>query len=215
MQDFVVGANEKDVHFININTSDCNIFEYADLRLAAEDDVCPKCSGGKLNFSKATELGHIFMLGKRYTDKLGMQFMDKDNKLQTLTMGCYGIGLERTIAAIVEQHMDDKGIIWPKEVAPFVVDLITVDVSNELQMELSKRLYNELSFKNIETLWDDTDARPGSKFADAELIGFPYRLVVGRGAADGKVDLVIRKTGEKMELSPQEAIEKIIKAVLY
>ncbi|MCL2848230.1 MAG: proline--tRNA ligase [Firmicutes bacterium] len=209
MQDFIVGANEKDYHFDGVNPSDFKA-EYADLRFAVEGEPCPKC-GIKTNFSKATELGHIFMLGRRYTDKLGMQFATKEGGLKTLTMGCYGIGVERTIASIIEQHMDDKGMVWPQQIAPFLVDLITVDVNNEEQIALSKTLYNELNNQNVNVLWDDTDARPGSKFADAELIGFPYRLVVGRGAGENKVELVIRKTGEKLELSPEEAIKIIIK----
>ena len=209
MANFIVGANERDAHFTGVNNSDFSVQAYADLRFADNTDKCPKC-GASVEFSTATELGHIFMLGKRYTEKLNMQFMAQDGKLQTLTMGCYGIGVERTIAAIVEQHSDDKGIIWPKQIAPFLVDLITVDMANPEQTALSEKLYNELLSRGIDTLWDNTDARPGSKFADAELIGFPYRLVVGRGAVDNKIELVIRATGEKLELTPEEAINKIM-----
>ncbi|MCL2798074.1 MAG: proline--tRNA ligase [Firmicutes bacterium] len=205
MRDFIAGANEKDYHLTCVNPSDFTA-QYADLRFATTGEKCPAC-GAELQFAKATELGHIFKLGKRYTDKLDLKFTAKSGDLQTLTMGCYGIGVERTVASVVDQHHDDKGIIWPVNVAPFTVDLITVDTTNAEQMRVSEKLYTALQKKGIEVLWDDTDARPGSKFADCELIGFPLRLVVGRGVVNGKVELVDRASGEKTEVEVADCVK--------
>jgi len=209
MKDFICGANEKGFHLSNVNNGDFTVETYADIRNINEGEKCPICNKGKLSFEKATELGHIFKLGKRYTDKLGMKFVNKEGGFDALTMGCYGIGVERTIAAIVDQHHDDRGIIWPTQIAPFVVHLVTVDMTNPDQLKVSKKLYEDFTKKGIEVLWDDTDARPGSKFADSELIGFPFRVVVGRGVADKKVEFVDRVQGEKEEL----AIENVVKTV--
>ena len=210
MRDFIAGANEKDYHLINVNPADFTA-EYADLRFAAAGEKCPVC-GAELEFNKATELGHIFKLGKRYTDKLDLKFVAQSGGFETMTMGCYGIGVERTVAAIVDQHHDGKGICWPLSAAPFTVDLITVDTANAEQMRVSEEIYTALlkSGSGVEVLWDDTDARPGSKFADCELCGFPYRIVVGRGAANGKVELVERGSGAKSEIDIKDCVKTIL-----
>ena len=139
-----------------------------------------------------------------------MQYMTKDGGQDIMTMGCYGIGVERTVAAIVGQYHDDKGICWPMQVAPFAVHLVTVDTSNETQMKVSGELYNLLLKAGVEVLWDDTDARAGSKFADSELIGFPYRVVVGRGVVDDKVEFVERKTCEKTEVPVKNILARLL-----
>ncbi len=209
MRDFIAGANEKDHHFSGVNPADFTA-EFADLRFAAAGEKCPVC-GETLKFDKATELGHIFKLGKRYTDKLNLQFVTKEGGFKTMTMGCYGIGIERTVASIVDQHRDDRGICWPVKAAPFEVDLITVDVTNDAQMQASQELYGALTGAGVEVLWDDTEARPGSKFADCELIGFPLRVVVGRGIADGKAELVERVSGEKTDVAVADAVNTVLK----
>jgi len=212
MRDFIAGANEKNYHLTGVNPSDFTV-KYADLRFAAAGEKCPTC-GAELSFAKATELGHIFKLGKRYTDKLDLKFTAKSGELQTLTMGCYGIGVERTVASIVDQHHDEKGICWPLASAPFAVGLITVDTANADQMRVSEKLYKALIKKGVEVLWDDTDARPGSKFADSELIGFPYRIVVGRGVVNGKIELIERVTCAKSEIEIADCVRVVAKKVL-
>jgi len=211
-KNWIVGANEKDHHYTNA-FSYCfdKSVVYTDIRYAKVGDTCPKCSKAKLEFTKATELGHIFALGTRYTNKLNMKFTNESGVLSSnMQMGCYGIGVERTIAAVVEQHRDDKGICWPTQVAPFAVHLVTVDITNELQAKVSEQLYNSLTKQGIEVLWDDTEARAGSKFADSELIGFPFRVVVGRGVVDEKVEFVERKGNVKKEILVKDIVAEIV-----
>ena len=212
MTNFIVGANEKDYHLTDVNIVDFAA-EYADIRYAVDGDACPACNK-KTTFTKATELGHIFALGTRYTNKLNMKFTNESGVLSSdMQMGCYGIGVERTIAAIVEQHHDEKGIKWPVNVAPFTVHLVTVDMTNDAQKSISQDIYNQLNKVGIETLWDDTDARVGSKFADSDLIGFPYRIVVGRGIDRGVVEFVTRSNGEKDEIEISKVINVVQKLV--
>jgi len=209
MQNFIVGANEKDYHFTGVNVTDLIGVEYVDLRFADSSDACPDC-GADLEFAKATELGHIFKLGKRYTDKLNMQYVTREGGFATPIMGCYGIGVERTIASIVDQHHDEKGICWPVHIAPFAVNIVTVDITNQQQMQVSESIYKALQAKGIEVMWDETDARAGSKFADSDLIGYPLRVVVGRGVAEGKVEFAVRKSGEKFDVPTADAVDRLL-----
>lgn len=197
MKDFVVGANIHDYHLMNVNNGDFKA-EYADIRIAAEGDVC--ACGNKLQLSKAYELGHIFALGQHYTKKLNLTYINAQNKPELLTMGCYGIGVERTIAAIIEQNNDANGIIWPAHVAPVTVNIITVTPDDPNQMKTSSDLYKQFTDLGIDTLWDDrTTVSPGVKFKDSDLIGVPYRIVVGRGLKDGKIEFA-KRTGERKEV---------------
>lgn len=207
IKNMVVGANEKEYHLTGVGVNDFSkATEYADIRYVTAGEPCPEC-GAKMEFAKATELGHIFKLGKRYTDKLGLKFVNQTGGFETMTMGCYGIGVERTIASVIDQHHDDKGIIWPMGIAPFSVCLVTVDMANETQKAVSEKIYADLTASGVDVIWDDTTARPGSKFADCELIGYPLRITVGRGAVDSKVEFVERKNGEKQEFTVDEALK--------
>ena len=195
MKNFVVGANKKDTHLRDVDACDIKC-EWADLRFADENDKCPKC-GGKLHISQGNELGHIFALGKRYTEVLDSSFVDSNGQKQVPFMGCYGIGLERTIASIIDQHHDEKGIILPMSVAPFKVDIIIVDNKKENQVEFAEKLYNDLEDAFVPVLLDDRNERAGVKFNDFELIGVPIRVTCGRGLDDGKVEIQLRKNLEE------------------
>ena len=210
MNDFVVGANERDYHIKNVNNGDFNA-EYADIRFADESSICPVC-GKKLKFYKANELGHIFKLGKRYTDKLDIKYIDSDGKAKTMVMGCYGIGLERTVASIIEQHHDDKGMILPIEVAPFKVNVIAVDVTSEKQYEVAEKIYNTLIENNIDTLFDDRKARAGVKFNDSDLLGIPVKVIVGKNIEDGNVEIQSR-LGNKELVGMENFLVKIKKFI--
>lgn len=202
MEKFVVGANEADAHLIDVGAADFKC-EWVDLRFADSNDACPIC-GGDMHVSQGNELGHIFALGDRYTKAFDATFVDKDGKSKIMEMGCYGIGLERIVSSIIDQHHDDKGIILPMSVAPFKVDIVIVDMKKQEQVEAAEKLYNELEDSGIPVLLDDRDERAGVKFNDSELIGVPLRVVVGRGIVEGKVELTVRATGEKKEVDIKE-----------
>jgi len=207
MTNFVVGGNKKGVHLIDVNNADFKC-EWADLRFADSNDVCPVC-GGKLNISKGNELGHIFALGTRYTDKFDTRYTDKDGSSKILEMGCYGIGLERTVASIIDQHHDEKGLILPMSVAPFKVDIIIVDTKKEAQVECAEKLYNTLENDGVSVLLDDRAERAGVKFNDFELIGVPIRVTMGRAIENGKVEIQLRKNDEKYEVELDKAVDFI------
>ncbi len=202
MEKFVVGANEVDAHLIDVGAADFKC-EWADLRFADSNDSCPIC-GGDMHVCQGNELGHIFALGDRYTKAFDATYVDSDGKSQVMEMGCYGIGLERIVSSIIDQHHDEKGIILPMSVAPFKVDIVIVDMKKQEQVDFAEKLYNELEDAGIPVLLDDRDERAGVKFNDSELIGVPLRVVVGRGIVDGKVELTIRATGEKKEIDIKE-----------
>ena len=211
MRDFVVGANKKDTHLRGVDACDLKC-EWADLRFADSHDCCPKC-GGKLNITMGNELGHIFALGTRYTDRFNTTYVDSNGNNQILTMGCYGIGLERTVASIIDQHHDEKGIILPMAVAPFKVDLIVVDVKKEEQTAVAEKLYDELETAGIPVLYDDRECRAGVKFNDFELIGVPIRVTIGRKASEGLAEIDVRATGEKLEVKLAD-IKKVVSNII-
>ena len=208
MKNFVVGANKKDTHLRDVDACDFKC-EWADLRFADENDVFPKC-GGKLHISQGNELGHIFALGKRYTEVLDSAFVDSNGQKQVPFMGCYGIGLERTIASIIDQHHDEKGIILPMRVAPFKVDIIVVDMKKENQVEYAEKLYNELEDLGVPVLLDDRTERAGVKFNDFELIGVPIRVTVGRGLDENKVEIQLRKNLEEKFVVDSDKVQDFI-----
>ncbi|HOO68408.1 MAG TPA: proline--tRNA ligase, partial [Bacilli bacterium] len=203
MKNFVVGANKTDYHYVDVNLSDFKHDLVGDIRNIKEGDVCPKC-GGKIYFKKGIEVGNTFKLGTKYSEKLGLNYLDENNKLQPVVMGSYGIGLGRCIAALVEQNNDDKGIIWPLNVAPFKCCIVVVDIKNEEQMKLANNIYNSLLEKGIEPLLDDREERFGVKLNDMDLIGIPVRVVVGKKANENIVELKYRNKEEVIETDIQE-----------
>ncbi|WP_208592557.1 proline--tRNA ligase [Gracilibacillus suaedae] len=203
------GANKNDKHYQNVNpVRDFKVSSYQDLRFIQEGDPSPD-GQGKIKFAKGIEVGHIFKLGQFYAEKLGAQYLNEQGKQETMTMGCYGIGVSRTLAAIVEQYHDDNGIKWPKEITPYHVHLIAVNPKNQEQTDLAENIYQQLQENNISVLFDDRKERPGVKFADSDLIGLPVRITVGKKAAEGYVECKLRENGEQEDLHVSELIDKI------
>ncbi len=212
LKNFVVGVNEQDKHMVGANLDDIKIDKYVDIRLAEAGELCPQC-GKPLKVTRGIEVGNIFQLGTKYSKPMNAVYLDQNGKAQPYIMGCYGIGISRTAAAAVEAHYDDWGIKWPVAIAPYHVIVVPVAVNDETQMNVAEKIYKELLDAGIEAVIDDRNERPGVKFKDADLIGFPYRITVGKTIADGKVELVTRETGEKIEMSPEEATSKVIEFI--
>ena len=207
VKNLVVALNEPDWHYINVNPKrDFEYGEFVDVSQVREGDPCPKC-GSPLKVSKGLELGHIFLLGTRYSEPMKAYFTDKDGKEKPIVMGCYGIGISRILAALVEQHHDEKGIKWPTPVAPFELDIILLNTKDEEMKQVAEKLYLEAQEKGIDVIYDDREESPGFKFADADLVGFPYRIVVGKKVKEGKVEVQSRITGEKWDLDIDKAID--------
>lgn len=213
MHDAVTGANKTDYHVTGVNSGrDFVVKESADIRNAVQGDRAP--NGSPLRFRKCIEVGHIFKLGTKYSDALEAQYTGVDGKPAALIMGCYGIGLPRIMAAAIEAFHDDKGICWPMAIAPFQVVICSLDVRDDEVMSLSHKLHDAIVAEGVDVLWDDRDARPGFKFKDADLIGFPVVVAVGkRGLADGVVDVQIRKTGVKEQVKPEDLPAKVAQLV--
>ncbi len=209
MVNAVIGAGEKDVHFLNVTPGkDFVIQQYGDLRNIQEGDQCPQCSG-EIQFARGIEVGHVFKLGTRYSEKMKATFLDEQGKEKPMIMGCYGIGISRTVAAVVEQNHDEDGIIWPRAIAPFHVHIIPVNVKNEEQKQMAERLYQECLQSGYEVLIDDRGERAGVKFKDADLIGIPLRITVGAKAKEGIVECKIRKNGDSVELPADQVLSYI------
>lgn len=204
MHDAVTGANKTDYHITGVNTPrDYQIKEVADIRMAVEGDRAP--NGSPLTFKKCIEVGHVFKLGTKYSDAMEATCLDRDGKVKPFIMGCYGIGLNRIMAAAIEALHDDNGICWPMSIAPQQVVICALDMRDQSVTSLARKLHDEMEGAGIEVLLDDRDARPGFKFNDADLIGFPLRVVVGkRGLSEGVVELRKRRTGEVQKLPPDQ-----------
>lgn len=208
MVNAVCGANKENYHYVNVNPErDFKPSRYADLRFIQEGDPSPD-GQGKIVFAKGIEVGHVFKLGTRYSEAMNATYLDENGKAQPMIMGCYGIGVSRTVAAIAEQFNDEKGLVWPVNVAPYQVHLIAVNMKDAQQAGLAEKLYDALSQK-YEVLFDDRTERAGVKFADSDLIGLPIRITVGKKAADGIVEIKTRKTGEMMEVQADQISAKI------
>lgn len=213
MKNMVAGANESDYHLINVNINrDFTPDFVGDFRNIVPGDKCPKC-GGEIHTCRGIEVGHIFKLGDKYTKALHCAYLDENGKEQIPLMGCYGIGVNRCIAAVIEQHSDENGIIWPLNIAPWHAVVVPVSAKNAEQTALAERIYNELSAQGVEVVLDDRDERPGVKFNDADLIGYPIRITVGKRAADGIVEYKLRAGGEVQELSVADAVAAAVKLV--
>jgi len=205
----VVGGNKENTHYINVNYGrDYTADIVLDLRTVREGDTCSVC-GKSLRVARGIECGHIFKLGTKYSESMGAKVLDENGKSVVLEMGCYGIGIGRTMAAAIEQNNDENGIIWSSNIAPFVVDVIVANIKNEDQSKLGDELYNLLQENGIETIYDDRKERAGFKFKDADLIGFPFKLVCGKKSSEGIAELKIRRTGETIEVKKDEAVIKI------
>ena len=214
MKDFVVGINETDKHQVGANLEDLGLNEikYEDIRLVEAGELCPQC-GKPLKVTRGIEVGNIFQLGTKYSKPMNAVYLDADGKTKPYIMGCYGIGISRTAAAAVEAHHDDWGIKWPLAIAPYHVTIVPVSTKDELQMTTANKIYEELLANGVEAVIDDRDERPGVKFKDADLIGFPFRITVGKTITEGNVEFVTRATGEKVAMKPEVAIKQVIDAV--
>jgi len=206
----VVGANKQDYHLLNANLGrDFVVTTFADLREAQPGDPCPRCSG-ILEGARGIEVGQVFKLGTKYSKAMGATFLKEDGVETPLIMGCYGIGVGRTVAAVIEKNHDDDGIVWPISIAPYHVVIVPVSMKDPVQAEAAQKLYNELVAAGIETVLDDRDERPGVKFKDADLIGFPIRVTVGpKSLEKGELEIVIRRTKEVRSLPVDQVLAAI------
>ena len=214
MKNFVIGINQEDKHGVGYNWgAEVELPEIVtDIRLAEAGEFCPQC-GKPLKVTRGIEVGNIFQLGTKYSKPMNAVYLDKNGKAQPYIMGCYGIGISRTAAAAVEAHNDEHGIKWPLAIAPYHAIVIPVSTRDELQMKVANDIYETLKKHGVEVVIDDRDERAGVKFKDADLIGFPYQIIVGKSIADGNVEFKIRETDEKTAMKPEEAAEIVISAV--
>ncbi len=205
------GANEENYHFVNTDLSELKDVKYFDLVVVQEGDIC-SCCGGRLEYTKGIEAGHIFQLGTKYSEAMNARFLDENGKNQPFVMGCYGIGVSRLVAAVIEQNHDEKGCIWTKQTAPFLVDVIVSNAKKEEELRAGIKIYEDLKTAGIETIIDDRKKeRFGFKMSDFELLGFPYAVVIGKKLSDGLIEIVNRKTLEKEEVKLEKVVEKISK----
>ena len=212
MYNFVVGANKRDYHIKNANYNRDFTGKLLDLRLAKENDLCPIC-GKPMKLERGIEVGQVFKLQTKYSEAMGCTYLDKNGATVPMVMGCYGIGVTRTMSAIIEQYHDEFGIKWPLNVAPYHVVIVPAKYTDEVQKELADKMHDLLNDTKAEVILDDRDASLGFKMKDFELIGIPYIIIVGRRAAEGIVELKTRATNEKVELPYEEAIKLVVEAV--
>lgn len=204
-----VGANENDYHLINASPGrDFDVEQWADLVTARAGDGCPVC-GGVLEMARGIEVSQVFQLGTKYSEAMGATFSDENGTEQPFIMGCYGVGVSRTLAAVIEQHHDDHGIKWPVSVAPLEVAILPLMADGEV-FEVAERIFAELAAAGVEVVLDDRDERAGVKFNDADLIGWPFQIVVGKkGLAEGVIEFKVRATGEKTTVVIDEAVSAV------
>jgi len=210
LTNFVVGPNKADRHFINANFTDITeeMPEFRDFRVIKEGETSPD-GHGNIKFTRGIEIGHIFKLGTKFSKALGANFLDENGKSNPLIMGSYGIGISRLLTAIIEQHSDENGIIWPESLAPYQVHVVPIKYNDDVQGKLSDEIVELLQNEGYDVLLDDRKERPGVKFADSDLIGLPIRITVGKKAADNIVELKIRSTGETIEVSKDELVNSV------
>ncbi|MFD1485715.1 proline--tRNA ligase [Lacticaseibacillus baoqingensis] len=209
LTNLVAGANQPQKHLQNVNLDrDFTPEQFADIRFVTEGEVSPD-GQGVLHFTRGIEIGHIFKLGTRYSKAMGADFLDENGRAQPIIMGSYGIGVSRLLSAIAEQQADDNGLVWPKNIAPFDVHVIPVNTKKQEQADLANAITAQLEAAGYAVLLDDRNERPGVKFADSDLIGLPVRITVGKKAADGIVELKLRKSGETLEVKQAELINSL------
>ncbi len=211
-KNFVVGANQKNYHLINVNIDRDFKGIICDVRAAAENDKCIKC-GKPLKKEKGIEVGQVFKLGTKYSAAMGCNYLNEKGQNIPMVMGCYGIGVSRTMQSIIDQNHDENGIIWPVNVAPYHVVVVPVDYNNPTIKEVADIIYDKLLNNHLEVVLDDRDAKPGFKFKDWDLIGIPYMIIVGKRANEGIVELKNRRTGEKIELEVNQATTSVTEII--
>ena len=207
MYNMILGANETGYHLKNVNYGRDFEGVVGDFRKIESGEKCPKC-GSEVTIARGTEVGHIFKLGTKYSAAMNATFIDENGKNVPFVMGCYGIGVTRTMASIIEQHHDENGIIWPLSVAPYHVSVIPVNIKDEAQMKIANKLYDELKKIGVDAILDDRNERPGVKFKDSELIGIPMRVTVGKKITDGEVEFKLRD-GEMEVIKIEDVLEKV------
>ena len=207
LKNLVAGACRRDYHLKNVNYGrDYKGDIVKDIKVLKEGDPCPVC-GEPVKHARGIEVGQVFKLGTKYSESMGATYKDENQEEKPIVMGCYGIGVTRTLAAVVEQHHDKDGIIWPVAVAPYHVIITLMKPDDEVQLALAEKVHDELSAKGVEVMLDDRDERPGVKFKDADLLGIPVRITVGRMAPEGKVEYKLRRDAEKVEMTAEEAVK--------
>lgn len=210
MEEAITGAGEKDYHLRGVVPGrDFTLQHVGDFRNATKGDTCPHCREGKLEFHQGIEVGHVFKLGTVYSEKLGAYFLDTAGRSQPMIMGCYGIGISRLLSSVAEQNLDDQGLVWPLSIAPYAVHILQMSVKDEGQREAAEALYAQLTSLGIESLLDDRDERAGVKFKDSGLIGIPVALVIGKAAAEHKVEYLDRRAGTKEVIDIAEAVVRV------
>jgi len=209
-QNMVCGANELDYHYVGV---DLKVLEdvayFSEIAEVNEGDICPNCEG-TLTFTKGIEVGHIFKLGTTYSKALKAEYLDENGKAQPFVMGTYGMGVSRLVASVVEQHHDESGCIWTKETTPYMINIMISNIKDEAQVALGEELYKKLQENHVEVMLDDRKERFGFKMKDAELIGFPYTVIIGKELVNGAVQIFERKTKEKVSVKSEEIFEKIM-----
>jgi prolyl-tRNA synthetase len=210
MKNCAVGGNKADTHIINANQErDFKIDKVVDIRYVTDGDRCPKCND-ELNISHGIELGHVFKLGTRYSDSLGAKFLDSNGKEQPIIMGSYGIGVNRILAATIEKSHDSNGIIWPLPLAPYEVLVVPINIKDDVIMDTATKIYDDLCEEGVEVLLDDRDQRPGFKFKDADLIGIPIRITVGKRLKEtGELEIKLRSKSDTHHTKPEEITTEI------
>lgn len=213
LKNLCAGACKEDHHLINVNYGrDYKADIITDLKVLQEGDSCPVC-GAPVKHARGIEVGQVFKLGTKYSESMGAMYIDENQKEQPIVMGCYGIGVTRTLAAVVEQHHDENGIIWPMSVAPYHVIITLVKPDDEIQAAAAEKIYKTLGDAGVEVLLDDRKERPGVKFKDADLLGIPVRITVGKLASEGKVEYKLRRDADKEEITIEEAVSRAIEIV--
>ena len=214
-RNMTTGANKDDHHIRGVDIErDIEVDQWADLRTVNSGETCPRCNTGTLEVFKAMEIGHIFKLGTKYSESMGATVLTADGKEVPIVMGSYGIGVERILTAAIEQNHDDDGIVWPKSITPFDVIVTITNVKDEKLRETGEKLYADLRAAGLEALLDDRDERAGVKFKDADLIGIPYRITIGKKIGDGIVELFDRRAKQSADVKLDDVVARVQKLAL-